>query len=590
MLIPNGHLVTPISQHHKRSGNTPSPIRIINSPQRSMPYAPLSGDDGAEMAMGGSGPNECQNTPSTGEYTHAQTFPETPVLFSPDFPVDVSPPGSCRILGRMSRSASMQSNVRLTQYLHLRNAVPRQPIVIPSTPQIPVSPKTQVFSTNEFISSQAIDRSRSPISTLHSNSPPISPLEPPPPPSVISLTATLPYTQIASENGRPSPPLLTPVLRKKTVRSRPPLPFGPRKPSNPLSIATPPLSLTPRRKAFSEGVPGMARIMNTKPEASKRSISTTPLSSPTFKTTPVRWRALTLDAAIWTFTSAQLQIIVRRAIEQSARSSSIRLLPQEVLDMELTEALERLEARKTDIQSSYKVLVRRRRDLLQRLVSYASNANNPDVAAIARVAEEVADVTGACDRLTEELHDVCDQIAQIRRLNDVHLASALAMALRKLHASLIRRDAQVRAMQAETADLRAEKEEAWQKAQEIERDLDALNEQVASAGESSNSAMNSQRSSRVSSAQRGSARTSKAGLRLSSFGPYSQRHSLRLSGSSLRVKSFSSVLTTSVADAMPPVPPVRGVDASAMSSGLSSHTHTTHACTSAGEQSLILLQ
>ncbi|THH03253.1 hypothetical protein EW145_g6402 [Phellinidium pouzarii] len=565
MLIPNGHIVTPISRRrlgHKRSESTPSPIKIINTPQR---YSPLNGDSPVEeidLGPGSASGSGRDNTPSTGEYAHTQTFPETPVLFSPELSTQMSLPlSNSRPISRSMSASSLRKAAHSQAHARLRSVAPLQPIVIPSTPRVAASPQMQAQSIND---------TRSPLSA---NSPPISPLQPPPSSFMPSTIAT--EVQVSS-NSRPAPPILSSVPRKRSVGSRPPLPFGPRKPSNSVSTTTAPLSLSSRQKAASENSAGILRIMNS--EASKKEeldegIAATPLSTPTFKTTPVRWRGLTLDAAKWKFTSAQLHDIVRYAIEQSGQASSIRLLSQDVVQQELPLVLEILEKHRIDIQCSYKALVRRRRALIARLMSPPANTS-----AVVRLAEELAEVTAACDQLVNELNDVCEQIAQVRSLKDVHLASALAMALRKLNASLYRRTTDANLLQLELVNLRAEREEAWRKAEEIERDLVALNEQIASSGADPRSSMSSNRPSRISvaMARHGSKRTSRAGLRMSGYS--FRRSSQRSSRSSLHVNLSSSVRTTFSSDVVPPVPSLPSLNSTALGNDLSS----SHIQTSSG--------
>ena len=68
-----------------------------------------------------------------------------------------------------------------------------------------------------------------------------------------------------------------------------------------------------------------------------------PLPTVNFDSEPVKWKALTLEAAQWTFTSEQLQEIVSGAIRQSAAESFIRVLPTQVADAELPQEADRLE-------------------------------------------------------------------------------------------------------------------------------------------------------------------------------------------------------------------------------------------------------
>ena len=139
----------------------------------------------------------------------------------------------------------------------------------------------------------------------------------------------------------------------------------------------------------------------------------------------VQWRGLTLEAAKWSFDSQELHAVVGRAIRQSADPMSIRLLPLDILDTELPAALEDLEVRREEIKARYSYHVRRRRTLMRELAVIAEGTAMP--ASVLRLTEELLECVASCDRLSEELYMVSDQIAQIGKLRDGHSASALAM-------------------------------------------------------------------------------------------------------------------------------------------------------------------
>ena len=148
-------------------------------------------------------------------------------------------------------------------------------------------------------------------------------------------------------------------------------------------------------------------------------------TTPTFDTVQVQWRGLTLDAAKWIFSSQELQAMVGRAIRQSADPMSIRLLPLDLLDTDLPAALEDLGVRREEVKAKYMYQVRRRRTLMRELAVSAEGTAAP--ASVLRLVEELLECGASCDRLSEELFMVSDQIAQIGRLRDGHSASALAM-------------------------------------------------------------------------------------------------------------------------------------------------------------------
>jgi hypothetical protein len=148
-------------------------------------------------------------------------------------------------------------------------------------------------------------------------------------------------------------------------------------------------------------------------------------ATPTFDTTQVQWRGLTLDAAKWMFSSQELHAMVGRAIRQSADPMSIRLLPIDLLDTDLPAALEDLEVRREEVKAKYAYQVRRRRTLMRGLALSAEGTATP--ASAFRLVEDLLECVASCDRLSEELFMVSDQIAQIGRLRDGHSTSALAM-------------------------------------------------------------------------------------------------------------------------------------------------------------------
>lgn len=498
--------------------------------------------------------------------SYAQRFPETPdafspFLFSPDCPVDVSPPVS----RGPSTSVRLPSSVALSRRM---DSLPLQPIVIPPPPELPNAKETrsslaQVEKSADEDAPRNYDSSKSPsrssrrskhsISTLRTNSPPISPLQPPPPPTPPPSYPPTPSSivQVPSVSGPAPITFLSPVPRQRTVRSRPPLPYGPRKPLQALgSTHRPtPLPITQRKKAASETAAALGRIVDS-PQSNSITATPSPLSTPTFKTENIKWRGLTLEQAKWTFTQSQLQTMVRRAIERTGHPTSIRLLPLDVLDKELPEAMAALEAKKADIQGNYKVLVRKRRILLERLSLLTSTDVKCDSYNVSRFTDELAQLTEHCDQLVEDMHNICMQIAQIEKLRDMHLASSLSMALRKLNKSLFHQTQDKHRLEMELENMQGEREEAWKKAEEIEKQLDALSV-PAETEEQSNCRPLSLRASRVSIAKRNSQRASKAGLRLSGYS-----RSARSSSSSLHLCLSTGIRSTFSSDLIPPVPPL----------------------------------
>lgn len=54
------------------------------------------------------------------------------------------------------------------------------------------------------------------------------------------------------------------------------------------------------------------------------------------------------------------------------------------------------------------------------------------VSVVSRLASQLADTIGECDRNLAEVIAINDQITQINKLIDIHWSSALAIALRKV--------------------------------------------------------------------------------------------------------------------------------------------------------------
>lgn len=140
--------------------------------------------------------------------------------------------------------------------------------------------------------------------------------------------------------------------------------------------------------------------------------------------------------SLGTFNSKELQDIVSRAIRSSARESFIRLVSIRELDQALPAEIERLNALKAMKQAQYRFKVQRRTMLLQALISFALSGGDKEadggIALISNLTAQLSGIVGECDLITEELVSIGDQLAQLTKLLDVHWASALAIALRKV--------------------------------------------------------------------------------------------------------------------------------------------------------------
>lgn len=112
--------------------------------------------------------------------------------------------------------------------------------------------------------------------------------------------------------------------------------------------------------------------------------------------------------------------------------------------------------------------------LLQSLAALSQSQTDTDGEALYNLATQLTELTASCDRQMETLLHVADQKAQIQHIQDLHVASALAMGLRKLNASYAKRTAELQETKARNEELRAELEEAWNMAQDMAQEMDDL--------------------------------------------------------------------------------------------------------------------
>lgn len=355
-----------------------------------------------------------------------------------------------------------------------------------------------------------------------------------------------------SISANPGPPSNT----RSRTRARPPLPIGPRKPSGPgqpLGSFVP--GIRERNGSVSSVGSGYAHGSGSG-YAWRKLTAAASTPAPKFHTPPPRWRGMTMEAAQWTLTQHELQTIVSRAIKQSAEASSIRLLRDEMLDVDIPEEIHRLEMQRTDVKTKYKMLVRKRWQLMGALAGHLDGPDLCDPMSAARTVEELSEVSIALDRLTDELHTIVEQLGQLKSLRDVHSASALAMALRKVNATFLKQVAESQKLREQIDSMEAERDEAWKQAEDVAQDFDNLSDQVLeSRGEPVEGMAalrsSSRRSARVSAVRKSSIRQSKAGLRSVSK-CRSQRSSVSSSGT--RTSLMMSMSATS--DDIPPVPPL----------------------------------
>lgn len=212
-----------------------------------------------------------------------------------------------------------------------------------------------------------------------------------------------------------------------------------------------------------------------------------------------------MEVAKWTFTSAQLQAIVSRAIRQSAEASSIRLLRLEVLDDEIPAEVMRLESQRTSIKLRYKTSTRRRTAILDSLYSSLSTLEDVNsTQRLVRQLDELKELTQTLDRLAEEIHSVDEQLSHLQSLTHIHTGSALSLALRKLNASFLKQVAENQVLRNQIQSLEAERDEGWQQAQSVANEYDQMSDNSPSI-----------HSSRVSAKRKSCIWASRAGLRTS---------------------------------------------------------------------------
>jgi len=316
---------------------------------------------------------------------------------------------------------------------------------------------------------------------------------------------------LSSDMGRPRE---STQFGPRTTRTRPPLPAGPRRPSQTSG------SPGPRRGSFSS-VSSSNMVPDPRLPRLPPPRFTNPIPSPNFQPPTPKWKGYTLEVAKWTFTSAQLQAIVSKAIRRSAESSSIRLLRLEVLDNDIPEEIQMLESQRTNVKTRYKAMTRRRAIILDSMYSLE------DAHGLVRQLDELRELTLTLDRLAEELHSLDLQLSYLESLTHVHNGSALAIALRKLNTSFLRQVAENQVLRGQIQSLEAERDEAWQQAQNVANEYDQIinnNENTATTF-TSPSPSTTTTSNRVSAKRKSCIRVSKAGLRTTISRRPSQRFS-----------------------------------------------------------------
>lgn len=206
--------------------------------------------------------------------------------------------------------------------------------------------------------------------------------------------------------------------------------------------------------------------------------STLPAPTPVnFNVDPITFKGLPLEAAQWSFTSDQLREMVSRAIRDSAKEQFVRLLSLDALDKEIPEELARLESHKFTTQAQHRFYFQRRTNLLQSLnalVQSAPSSGENGASTLGTLIQQLSEVTTSMDRFTETLLKASEHRAQLSQVQEKHLSSALAVALRKLNASYAKRTADLKSARARIVALQTELEEAWKVAEGIAEEMDDL--------------------------------------------------------------------------------------------------------------------
>ncbi|KAJ4474955.1 hypothetical protein J3R30DRAFT_3505346 [Lentinula aciculospora] len=162
----------------------------------------------------------------------------------------------------------------------------------------------------------------------------------------------------------------------------------------------------------------------------------------------------------------------KSVIELQTIESFIRLLPLKQLDEALPVELERFNFQKASMQSRYRFHIQRRTMLLQALVSYGR------IDLVSKLATQISDTTAECDKFTQELVSVADQISQVTKLIENHWASALAIALRKLNGSYGKRTAELIEARIKLNQLQTELNDAWSEAEKLAEEMDCLTREL----------------------------------------------------------------------------------------------------------------
>ncbi|KAH9996309.1 hypothetical protein BJV77DRAFT_1065927 [Russula vinacea] len=238
---------------------------------------------------------------------------------------------------------------------------------------------------------------------------------------------------------------------------RPPRPLGPRAPYRNASV-----------------IPGMTVTGVPEQVSGRSSVRRGSSSEPRFQTSPAKFKTLTMEAAMWTFSPEELHTLMSQAIGVSRQASSIRLLSQQAALVEIPEELGRLNVLLDELTVQYRLQVRKRNVLLRASYEYADSPEPSSIAFRSKM-QELHETALTLDGIAEEMYHARDQAAQLSRMLAVHSGSALAVVLRNLNSSYLKRTADMQSLKDHVSALEAECDEAWTQAQQVARDLDDLN-------------------------------------------------------------------------------------------------------------------
>jgi hypothetical protein len=377
--------------------------------------------------------------------------------------------------------------------------VSRVSAVSPSSPPygLPPSPTLQARPPSVNMSSE--DKPQASRSLSHHSLKPSTPALP---------SVTRPYNSLGLHpTSSCRAPVNLPLSAYNT--DRPPRPLGPRAPYRNESFSSGSRGLF-LSNSSTESFPGTT-VMGGQDPVSGRSSACCGSSEPRFQTSPAKFKPLTMDAARWIFSQEELHALVSQAIRGSGRASSIRLLSQQVALVEIPEELGRLNALLDELTVQYRLQVRKRNVLLRATLEYAESPE-PCSTPFRSKLQDLHETALNLDRIAEEMYHARDQAAQLSRMLAVHSGSSLAMALRNLHSSYVKRTADVQDLKDHVSALEVECDEAWAQAQHVARDLDDLNNTLQTDS-SPDARHTSYSSSRIVASRQSNLRFSRAGLR-----------------------------------------------------------------------------